>query len=347
MHKSFAPKVRRESVGAMSLRPAAAARTDASLALATPSSRIDTVLRIGKLHLESSTALTYHQRLYLRLKYPKHKNGNKQWSDLANAQQLRDDVKDLTKKGKLFEEIARLENEAKAEEDEAKEAERKKEARQRAFNNARQRSPAPPSQSEPQGKAKMPSAAHSTLAAKSSTKTYYLLCLGFDDYTTMRKKVDKEYFMVITEPGALKDAWRAYNNSRVEVHDADKDRKLAALVQNKWDVNPGTDEQPHVFANRHYGKDEHSMDRIVVAPGYVTEHVYEPFGDAKANAAIMKIIDEFRDNWGSKVIAIDWDIWKHVNGENRKAFLDATEATEIHLIINDFMSFGDNVDLKD
>lgn len=326
----------------MSLRPAAAARTDASLALATPSSRIDTVLRIGKLHLESSTALTYQERLYLRLKYPKHKNGDKEWHQRRDVNELKKNVKDLTKKGKLIEEIAILENEA-----EAKEAERKKEARQRAFNNARRRSPAPPSQSEPQGKAKMPSAAHSTLAAQSSTKTYYLLCLGQEDYTTMRKKVDKEYFMVITEPGALKDAWRAYNNSRVEVNDADKDRKLAALVRNKWDVNPGTDDQPHVFANRHYGEDEDSMDRIVVAPGHVTEDVYEPFGDAKANAAIMKIIDEFPDNWGSKVIAIDWDIWKHVNGENRKAFLDATEATEIHLIINDFISFGDNVDLKD
>lgn len=56
----------------MSLRPAAAAaRTDAARAVAPPSSRIDTVLRIGELHLKASTSANAKKRIQPRINLEK------------------------------------------------------------------------------------------------------------------------------------------------------------------------------------------------------------------------------------------------------------------------------------
>ena len=331
----------------MSLRPAPAARTDAALVLARPSSRIDTLLRIGDLHLETTGArkLTPEQTVYLRNKYDRP--GQPKWWQVDEAT------------------VAKRKEEAKAAVPKKEEAQNKA-ARQGATEKARGKQPAQqpavedglPKLSDKDreeapewlydllvdGKVIAPSPMPG--GSKPTAKTYYLLCMGGEDHVTMRQKITEKHFLDISNRDP---AWTAYHNSRVEVHAGDRDKQLeylASTAGGEWDVKPRTDYGPHVLVNRHYGELPEDVDRIFVQVGFPTEREpFEEFGADKANKAIEKITRNHWDNWGKRTIAIEWEIWKHVTRGNRMAFLQRTKATEIHLIINDFISYGNKIDV--
>lgn len=299
----------------MSLRPTPAP-TDTARAVAPSSSlRIDALLHIGQLHLEATTGkLTQEELEWVRQRHGSrwwdHPDADKRRAEAKDAKRDPDRPADLKRENaSSYEAMKKAAIEKKAEED--------KEKRNAAKEKARTKPPA-------------------ATAAASGNKKFYIISIGGDDYTTMRKKVGKDYFLNLRRPDP---AWDEYNDLKVELTlRPDRETRMQALTRHGWELNPPTTNSPHIRVNPFYDPyDEDEDDRIRAMRELVDQELFMTFGQQKANAVIVLLARNYNKNWGQSNIVIEWDVWKHTTPAVRAFFVERTKATHIHLMINDVM----------